>query len=118
MDRILEQLVSECFLHLFRFPHEFSGGQRQRIAIARAIAVKPEFIVLDEPTSAIDVSVQAQILSLLKSLQQKYNVTYMFITHNLAVIRAVSTRVIVMYLIPIPFRRISLIYLTSLPLNK
>ena len=96
LDIVTEMGLNED--HLFRFPHEFSGGQRQRIAIARAIAVKPEFIVLDEPTSALDVSVQAQILSLLKSLQQKYNVTYMFITHNLAVIRAVSTRVIVMYL--------------------
>ncbi|MCL5874664.1 MAG: ATP-binding cassette domain-containing protein [Candidatus Thermoplasmatota archaeon] len=96
LDIVTEMGLNED--HLYRFPHEFSGGQRQRIAIARAIAVKPEFIVLDEPTSALDVSVQAQILSLLKNLQKKYNVTYMFITHNLAVIRAVSNRVIVMYL--------------------
>ena len=99
--RYVTDLIKEMGLnedHLFRFPHEFSGGQRQRIAIARAISVRPEFLVLDEPTSALDVSVQAQILSLLKDLQKRYGMTYLFITHNLAVIRSVSDRVIVMYL--------------------
>jgi oligopeptide/dipeptide ABC transporter ATP-binding protein len=83
---------------MFRYPHEFSGGQRQRIAIARAIISNPFFIVFDEPTSGLDVSVQAQILNLLKELREQLNTSYLFISHNIGVIKYISTRIVIMYL--------------------
>jgi len=99
-ERVLATLerVGLSEQHLYRYPHEFSGGQRQRIAIARAIILQPEFIVLDEPTSAVDVSVKAQLLKLFKSLQEDMKLTYLFISHELNIVESISDRVGVMYL--------------------
>ncbi len=97
IDELLE-MVGLMREHADRFPHEFSGGQRQRIGIARALAVDPKIIVCDEPTSALDVSIQAQVVNLLKSLQKEYNLTLIFISHNLSLVKYISDRIAVMYL--------------------
>jgi oligopeptide transport system ATP-binding protein len=98
VQRVVEQVGLDPRYHLNRYPHEFSGGQRQRICIARALALQPKFMVLDEPISALDVSIQSQIINLLVDLRKEHNLTYLFISHDLSMVRYISDRVAVMYL--------------------
>jgi len=99
-QRVLELLkqVGLDVQHMNRYPHEFSGGQRQRLNVARAISINPRMIICDEPVSALDVSIQAQVINLLKKLQKEYNLTYVFISHDLSVVKYVSDRIVIMYL--------------------
>ena len=99
IDNLIYQLMDDVGLSrgsIFKYPHEFSGGQRQRIAIGRAVATKPEFIIADEPVSALDVTIQAQILDLILNLVEKHSLTMLFISHDLSVVRYISDRVVVM----------------------
>jgi oligopeptide/dipeptide ABC transporter ATP-binding protein len=99
-ERVMKMLkrVGLTESHLYRYPHEFSGGQRQRIAVARALVTNPEFVMLDEPTSAVDVSVRGQLLNLLRDLQSEFDLTYLFVSHDLSIVECISDRMGVMYL--------------------